>query len=155
MFIAPAIGAAAIQTFGGLAGGIFGQGAKNKQIEGDWALQNYLGQQNAANNIMGLNASLGAGMSNNRWANVLGPDLEQARQYTAQKQKFDFLAPKENALNRENARWSIGASLDPSAREAGFQALLNENRKEGFKAALPGELMFGRTSGSGRFTALA
>jgi hypothetical protein len=155
MFIAPEIGAAAIQTFGGLAGGIFGQGAKNRQIEGDWALQNYLGQQNAANNIMGLNASLGAGMSNNRWANVLGPDLEQARQYTAQKQKFDFLAPKENALSRENARWSIGASLDPKAREAGFQALLNENRKEGFKAALPGELMFGRTSGSGRFTGLA
>lgn len=155
MLIDPLIGSSIIGGVTGLAGGLFGQGAKNRQTEGDWALQNYLGQQNAANNIMGLKASLGAGMSNNRWANVLGPDLEQARQYTAQKQKFDFLAPKENALNRENVRWSIGASLDPSAREAGFQALLNENRKEGFKAALPGELMFGRTSGSGRFTGLA
>ena len=155
MFIAPEIGAAAINVFGGMAGGLFGQGAKNKQIEGDWALQNYLGQQNAANNIMGLNASLGAGLSNNRWSNVLGPDLEQARQFTAAKQKFDVLAPKEGALNRESARWSLGASLDPTAREAGFQALLNENRKEGFKAALPGELMFGRTAASGRFTGLA
>ena len=150
--IAPLVAAAGIQTIGGLAGGLFGQGAKNKQIEGDWALQNYVAQQNAANNIMGLNASLGQGMSNNRWSNVLGPDLEQARQYTAAKQKFDFLAPKENALNRENARWSTGASLDPSSREAGFQALLNKNREVGFDKLVATDAMFGPTGFSSRFT---
>jgi hypothetical protein len=150
--IAPLVAAAGIQTLGGLAGGLLGQGSKNKQIEGDWALQNYVAQQNAANNIMGLNASLGQGMSNNRWSNVLGPDLDQARQFTAAKQKFDFLAPKENALNRENARWSIGASLDPSSREAGFQALLNENRKVGFDKLVASDAMFGPTGFSNRFT---
>ena len=152
MFIAPEIGAAAINTVGGLVGGLFSQGSKNKQIAGDWALQNYVAQQNAANNIMGLNASLGQGMSNNRWSNVLGPDLEQARQYTAAKQKFDFLAPKENALNRENARWSTGASLDPSSREAGFQALLNKNREVGFDKLVATDAMFGPTGFSSRFT---
>ena len=144
--IAPLVAAAGIQTIGGLAGGLFGQGAKNKQIEGDWALQNYVAQQNAANNIMGLNASLGQGMSNNRWSNVLGPDLDQARQFTAAKQKFDILAPKENALNRENARWSIGASLDPSSREAGFQAFLNENRKANTAANIGMQGLFGKSS---------
>lgn len=144
--INPLIGAASIEAFGGLAGGLFNQGAKNRQIEGDWNLQNYLAQQGFENNRMGLNASLGQGMSNNRWSNVLGPDLEQARQYTAAKQKFDFLAPKENALNRENARWSIGASLDPSSREAGFQALLNENRKANTAANIGMQGLFGKSS---------
>jgi len=152
MFIDPLIGSAAIQTIGGLAGGLFGQGAKNAQMKGDWDLQNYVAQQNAANNIMGLKASLGQGLSNNLFSNVLGPDLEQARQFTAQKQKFDFLAPKENAMNRENARWSIGASLDPSSREAGFQALLNENRKVGFDKLVASDAMFGPTGFSNRFT---
>ena len=152
MIIDPLIGSAAIQTVGGLAGGLFGQGAKNKQIEGDWALQNYVAQQNAANNIMGLNASLGQGLSNNLFSNVLGPDLEQARQFTAQKQKFDFLAPKENAMNRENARWAIGASLDPRAKEAGFQTLLNQNRKAGFDKLVATDAMFGPTGFSNRFT---
>jgi hypothetical protein len=152
MIIDPLIGSAAIQTIGGLAGGLFGQGSKNKQIKGDWELQNYVAQQNAANNIMGLKASLGQGLNNNLFSNVLGPDLEQARQFTAQKQKFDFLAPKENAMNRENARWSIGASLDPSAREAGFQALLNENRKTGFDKLVATDAMFGPTGFSSRFT---
>ena len=146
------ITSAAIQGLSGLAGGLFGQGAKNAQMKGDWELQNYVAQQNAANNIMGLNASLGQGLSNNLFSNVLGPDLEQARQFTAQKQKFDFLAPKENAMNRENARWSIGASLDPSAKEAGFQALLNKNREVGFDKLVATDAMFGPTGFSNRFT---
>ena len=150
--IAPLVAAAGIQTIGGLAGGLFGQGAKNRQMEGDWKLQNYLAQQGFENNRMGLNASLGQGISNNLFANVLGPDLDQARQFTAQNQKFDFLAPKENAMNRENARWSIGASLDPSAKEAGFQALLNENRKTGFDKLVATDAMFGPTGFSNRFT---
>ena len=146
------ITSAAIEGLSGLAGGFFGQGAKNRQIETDAAIQGYVGQQNAANNIMGLKASLGQGIGNNLFANVLGPDLDQARQFTAQNQKYDFLNPKENAMNRENARWSIGASLDPSAREAGFQALLNENRKTGFDKLVATDAMFGPTGFSSRFT---
>jgi hypothetical protein len=152
MIIGDRTGAAGLGLIGGVFEGLLGRQAKNDQIAGDWALQNYISQQNAANNIMGLNASLGQGMSNNRWSNVLGPDLDQARQFTATKQKFDFLAPKENALNRENARWSIGASLDPSSREAGFQALLNENRKVGFDKLVASDAMFGPTGFSNRFT---
>ena len=146
------ITSAAIQGLTGLTEGLFGNASRERQAAADRAMQSFVAQQNAANNIMGLNASLGQGMSNNRWSNVLGPDLDQARQYTAAKQKFDFLAPKENALNRENARWSIGASLDPSSREAGFQALLNENRKVGFDKLVASDAMFGPTGFSSRFT---
>lgn len=140
------ITSAAIQGLTGLTEGLFGNASRERQAAADRAMQTFVAEQNAANNIMGLNASLGQGMSNNRWSNVLGPDLDQARQYTAAKQKFDFLAPKENALNRENARWTIGASLDPSAREAGFQALLNENRKANTAANIGMQGLFGKTS---------
>jgi hypothetical protein len=152
MFIDPLIGSAAIQTIGGLAGGLFGQGAKNAQMIGDWKQQDWLGKQQFENNRMSLNASLGQGISNNLFANVTGPDLDQARQFTAQNQKYDFLNPKENAMNRENARWSIGASLDPSAR---FQALLNEkskNRAIGFDKLVATDAMFGPTGFSSQFT---
>ena len=144
MFIDPLIGSAAIQTVGGLAGGLFGQGAKNRQMEGDWKLQNYLAQQGFENNRMGLNASLGQGISNNLFANVLGPDLEEKRQRTAQNQKFDFLLPKENALNRENTRWAAAASLDPTFKANSFQNMLNANRQEYVKANAGLRTMFGR-----------
>ena len=150
--IAPLVAAAGIEAAGGAFQGLFGRSAKNAQMVGDWAQQDWLAKQQFENNRMGLNASLGQGISNNLFANVTGPDLDQARQFTAQKQKYDFLAPKENAINRENARWSIGASLDPSAREAGFQALLNENRKTGFDKLVATDAMFGPTGFSSRFT---
>ena len=140
------ITSAAIQGLTGLTEGLFGNASRERQAAADRAMQSFVAQQNAANNIMGLNASLGQGMSNNRWSNVLGPDLDQARQFTAAKQKFDILAPKENALNRENARWSIGASLDPSSREAGFQAFLNENRKANTAANIGMQGLFGKSS---------
>jgi len=150
--IAPLVAAAGIEAAGGALAGFLGRSAKNAQMVGDWAQQDWLAKQQFENNRMGLNASLGQGINNNLFANVLGPDLDQARQFTAQKQKFDFLAPKENAMNRENARWSIGASLDPSSREAGFQALLNENRKTGFDKLVATDAMFGPTGFSSRFT---
>ena len=142
--IAPLVAAAGIEAIGGLAGGLFGQGAKNRQMEGDWKLQNYLAQQGFENNRMGLNASLGQGISNNLFANVLGPDLDQARQFTAQNQKFDFLAPKENAMNRENTRWAAAASLDPTFKANSFQNMLNANRQEYVKANAGARGMFGR-----------
>ena len=140
------ITSAAIQGLTGLTEGLFGNASRERQAAADRAMQSFVAQQNAANNIMGLNASLGQGMSNNRWSNVLGPDLDQARQFTAAKQKFDILAPKENALNRENARWSIGASLDPSSKDAGFQALLNKNREANAAANIGMQGLFGKTS---------
>jgi hypothetical protein len=150
--IAPLVAAAGIQAAGGMFEGLLGRSSKNAQMVGDWAQQDFLAKQQFENNKMGLHASLGQGISNNLFANVTGPDLDLTRQFTAQKQKYDFLAPKENAMNRENARWSIGASLDPSAREAGFQALLNENRKTGFDKLVATDAMFGPTGFSSRFT---
>jgi hypothetical protein len=150
--IAPLVAAAGIGAAGGAFEGLLGRSSKNAQMVGDWAQQDWLAKQQFENNKMSLNASLGQGISNNLFANVLGPDLDQARQFTAQKQKYDFLAPKENAMNRENARWSIGASLDPSAR---FQALLNEksqNRAIGFDKLVATDAMFGPTGFSSRFT---
>lgn len=138
------IASAAIQGLSGLAGGLFGQGAKNAQMVGDWAQQDFLAKQQFENNRMGLSASLGQGISNNLFANVLGPDLDQARQFTAQKQKFDFLAPKENAINRENTRWAAAASLDPTFKANSFQNMLNANRQEYVKANAGPRGMFGK-----------
>lgn len=138
------ITSAAIQGLSGLAGGFLGQGAKNAQMKGDWDLQNFIALQNAENNKMGLQASLGQGISNNVFANVLGPDLEEKRQRTAQNQKFDFLLPKENALNRENTRWAAAARLDPAFKAGSFQDVLNANRQEYVKANAGLRGMFGR-----------
>ena len=137
------ITSAAIQGLSGLAGGLLGQGAKNAQMKGDWDLQNFIALQNAENNKMGLQASLGQGISNNVFANVLGPDLEEKRQRTAQNQKFDFLLPKENALNRENTRWAAAARLDPTFKAGSFQDVLNANRQEYVKANAGLRGMFG------------
>jgi len=138
------ITSAAIQGLSGLAGGFLGRDSKNAQMVGDWKQQDFLAQQQFENNRMGLNASLGQGISNNLFANVLGPDLDQARQFTAQKQKFDFLAPKENAIDRENTRWAAAASLDPTFKANSFQNMLNANRQEYVKANAGPRGMFGR-----------
>ena len=98
--IAPLVAAAGIQAAGGAFEGFFGRQAKNNQIAGDWALQNYLGQQNAANNIMGLNASLGSNLSSNRYSNVVGPDLDRLRQREAKFDMSNIFLPKEEALKR-------------------------------------------------------
>jgi len=142
--IAPLVAAAGIQAAGGAFEGLLGRSAKNAQMVGDWAQQDFLAKQQFENNRMGLNASLGQGISNNLFANVLGPDLDQARQFTAQKQKYDFLAPKENAMNRENARWAAAASLDPTFKANSFQNMLNANRQEYVKANAGPRGMFGR-----------
>jgi len=142
--IAPLVAAAGIQAAGGMFEGLLGRSAKNAQMVGDWAQQDFLAKQQFENNKMGLNASLGQGISNNLFANVLGPDLDQARQFTAQKQKFDFLAPKENAIDRENTRWAAAASLDPTFKANSFQNMLNANRQEYVKANAGPRGMFGR-----------
>ena len=98
--IAPLVAAAGIQAVGGLAEGFLGNAAKQQMAANDRAFQTFAAQQSAANNIMGLNASLGQGMSNNRWANMLGPDADQLRQFTAAKQKAAFLDPSSASARR-------------------------------------------------------
>jgi len=144
--IAPLVAAAGIQAAGGLAEGFFGNAAKQQMAANDRAFQTFAAQQSTANNIMGLNASLGQGISNNRWVNMLGPEADQLRQFTAAKQKSAFLDPLEDARERENARWTMGASLDPLSKETGFQALVNANRKSGFDKVVASDAMFGPTS---------
>ena len=152
----------AILGVGSLAGGIFGMMGADKQAQT---------QANIANAQMAAQAdalkqgimmqrdtakgSLGAGLQNLVFGSTTGPDLELARQKGAKQFEYDVLAPKEAALTRENSRWASAARLDPTQRMASFQDLLNENRKEGFKQALQGELMFGPTGRSRQFTGLA
>ena len=140
------ITSAAIQGLSGLAGGFLGQGAKNAQMKGDWDLQNFIALQNAENNRMGLNASLGQGISSNRYANVVGPDLDKIRQREGKFDMSNIFLPKEEALKRESARWAMGASLDPISRDAGFQAFLNENRKANTAANIGMQGLFGKSS---------
>ena len=140
------ITSAAIQGLSGLAGGFLGQGAKNAQMKGDWDLQNFIALQNAENNRMGLNASLGQGISSNRYANVVGPDLDKIRQREGKFDMSNIFLPKEEALKRESARWASAASLDPSSRDAGFQAFLNENRKANTAANIGMQGLFGKSS---------
>ena len=144
--IAPLVAAAGIEAAGGAFAGLLGRQAKNDQMVGDWKLQNFLAQQGFENNRMGLNASLGQGISSNRYANVVGPDLDKIRQREGKFDMSNIFLPKEEALKRESARWSIGASLDPSSREAGFQALLNKNREANAAANIGMQGLFGKSS---------
>ena len=152
----------AILGVGSLAGGIFGMMGADKQAQT---------QANIANAQMAAQAdalkqgimmqrdtakgSLGAGLQNLVYGSTTAPDLELGRQKGAKQFEYDVLAPKEAALTRENARWASAASLDPTQRMSAFQNLLNENRKEGFRQALQGELAFGPTGRSRQFTGLA
>lgn len=152
----------AILGVGTLAGGAFGMFGANNQArtqanianaqmaaQADALKQGIMMQRDTAK------GSLAAGLQNLVFGSTTGPDLELARQKGAKQFEYDVLAPKEAALTRENARWASAARLDPTQRMASFQDLLNENRKEGFRQALQGELMFGPTAGSRRFTGLA
>ena len=152
----------AILGVGSLAGGIFGMMGADKQAQTQAGIANAQMAAQADALKQGImmqrdtaKGTLGAGLQNMIFGATTGPDIELARQKGAKEFEYNVLAPKEAALNRENARWASAASLDPTQRMASFQNLLNENRKEGFRQALPGELMFGRTAGSGRFTGLA
>ena len=144
--IAPLVAAAGIGAAGGAFEGFLGRQAKNDQMVGDWKLQNFLAQQQYENNRMGLNASLGQGISSNRYANVVGPDLDKIRQREGKFDMSNIFLPKEEALKRESARWLTGASLDPSSREAGFQAFLNDNRKANTAANIGMQGLFGKSS---------
>ena len=146
MIIGDRTGAAGLGLIGGVVGGLLERDTKNAQMVGDWNLQNFLAQQGFENNRMGLNASLGQGISSNRYANVVGPDLDKIRQREGKFDMSNIFLPKEEALKRESARWSIGASLDPSSREAGFQAFLNENRKANTAANIGMQGLFGKSS---------
>lgn len=152
MIIGDRTGAAGLGLIGGVVGGLLERDTKNAQMAGDWKLQNFLAQQGFENNRMGLNASLGANMSSNRWVNMLGPEADQLRQFTAAKQKAAFLDPLEDARERENARWTMGASLDPLSKKTGFEALLNANRRSGFDKLVASDAMFGPTGFSSKYT---
>jgi hypothetical protein len=146
MIIGDRTGAAGLGLIGGVFEGLLGRQAKNDQMAGDWAFQNFLALQQAENNRMGLNASLGSNLSSNRYSNVVGPDLDRLRQRESKFDMANIFLPKEEALKRESARWSIGASLDPSSREAGVQAWYNKNREANANANIGMQGMFGKTS---------
>lgn len=152
----------AILGVGSLAGGIFGMMGADKQAQTQANIANVQMAAQADALKQGImmqrdtaKGTLGAGLQNMIFGATTGPDIELARQKGAKEFEYNVLAPKEAAIDRENARWSSAASLDPTQRIASFQKLLNKNREEGFRQALQGELAFGPTGRSRQFTGLA
>jgi hypothetical protein len=75
------------------------------------------------------------------------------RQLTSKRTEFGELLPKKMGLEYEAAKRTQDLQTNPAAKDLLFQNLLDYKRKEGFKQALPGAMMFGPTAFTSRFTA--
>ena len=131
-----------------IIGGLFGDQQANAQM----AMQNAIANQQI---IEGRNLGYGQ-IASNIGGRVFGAtvasDLDLRRQQFAKEFEYGRLA--DLALARkteENKRDLLKRTSLPFKEAASFENLLNMKRL-GFQAALPGELAFGPTSFSRRFT---
>jgi hypothetical protein len=162
------LGAAFMEGFGGAApGALLGAFALpfqimegNKQREFDKsAIESQLGattfqaKQDAANRLMGMYAQAGENAAGRNLSVGYGADLDYMRQFGAQMAQANIFDPKRTAEAYDVAKRGQALRTNPAAKEQAFQEVLNQNRRGGFNASLPGELMFGPTSSSRRFTA--
>jgi hypothetical protein len=122
-------------------------------MEAQLQAANYATQQSAANQLMGLQAQLGENLGARVFGSTVAPDLEQGRQRIARLEQENIIRPKEIASSYDVAKREQDLANSPAAKESLYQNLLNYKRQRGLDAALPGELAFGRTAFSGRFTA--
>jgi hypothetical protein len=134
--------------------------AANRRLEFDKSAteaqlkaSNYITEQEAANRAMGFAAQLGENVASRVFGATVAPDLEKRRQFDALLEQQNIIRPKEIASSYDVAKREQDLANSPAAKESLYQNLLNYKRQKGFDAALPGELAFGRTVFSGRFTA--
>ena len=123
--IAPAVAAAGISAVAGIAGGLFNRGQQEKANAILARSNDFVAQQNAANNVMGLFGSLGSAQNAQYWGNVLAPDLDVSRQLGAKRTELAELLPKEEGRQRENMRWETGFKSDPAFRNFSQQQAIS------------------------------
>jgi len=144
----------------GLASMPFQIAAANRRLdfersatEAQLAASNYLAQQETANREADRRAQVGENIASRVFGATVAPDLEKTRQFQAALEAQNIIRPKEIASSYDVAKREQDLANSLAAKESLYQNLLNYKRQRGFDAALPGELAFGRTAFSGRFTA--
>ncbi len=162
------LGSAFMEGFGGaLPGAVLGalslpfsimEGSKQRDFqksaqEAQLAFGNFQAQQEAANRLMGMYAQAGENAAARNLTAGYGADLDLMRQLTSKRTEFGELLPKKMGLEYEAAKRTQDLQTNPAAKDLLFQNLLDYKRKEGFKQALPGAMMFGPTAFTSRFTA--
>lgn len=116
---------AGIGAVGGIISG-FGANATNASIaEAQAKAQTFAAQQAFENNRMGLYGNLGSQLNSQIWGNVLGPDLDVARQLGAKRTELAELLPKEEGRQRENIRWETGFKNDPAYKKFSQQQAIS------------------------------
>ena len=124
--IAPAVAAAGINAVAGIAGGLFNRGQQERANAILARSNDFVAQQNAANNVMGLFGSLGSAQNAQYWGNVLAPDLDVSRQLGAKRTELAELLPKEEARQRENLRWETDFKSSPAFRNFSQQQKISD-----------------------------
>lgn len=121
--------------------------------EAQLAFGNYQAQQEAANRMMGLFGQAGENAAARNLTAGYGADLDLARQMAAERTRLGEFKDKEIASQYDIAKRGQDLRTNLAAKEEMFQNLLDYKRRQGFAQALPGEMMFGPTATSRRFTA--
>ena len=136
----------------------FMEGAKQRDFqksaqEAQLAFGNFQAQQEAANRMMGLFGQAGENAAARNLTAGYGADLDLARQMAAERTRLGEFKDKEIAAQYDIAKRGQDLRTNPAALFENFLAMDRERRKAGFQAAIPGEMMFGPTAVSRRFTA--
>jgi hypothetical protein len=123
--IAPMVAAAGIKAIGGIAEGFLNRGQQERANAILARSNDFVAQQQAANNVMGMFGSLGSAQNAQYWGNVLAPDLDVSRQLGAKRTELAELLPKEEGRQRENLRWETGFKSDPAFRNFSQQQAIS------------------------------
>jgi hypothetical protein len=133
------------------------EGGRNRRfqkssIESQLKAADFAALQDAANQIMGLQAQAGENTAARVAGLGWGADLDFGRQLAAKRAELSEFKPKEMGLAYESAKRAQDLATSQAAKDALFQNLLDFKRRKGFELVAPSEAAFGRTAFSGQFT---
>jgi len=135
------------------------EGGRNRRfqkssIEGQLKAIDFATLQDAANQIMGLQAQAGENTAARVAGLGWGADLDFGRQLAAKRAELSEFKPKEMGLDYERAKRAQDLATSVSAKDALFQNLLDFKRRKGFELLAQDEARFGPTSFSRQYTNL-
>ena len=135
------------------------EGGRNRRfqkssIEGQLKAIDFATLQDAANQIMGLQAQAGENTAARVAGLGWGADLDFGRQLAAKRAELSEFKPKEMGLAYESAKRAQDLATSQAAKDALFQNLLDFKRRKGFEQVARDEARFGPTGFSRIFTTL-
>jgi hypothetical protein len=135
------------------------EGGRNRRfqkssIESQLKAADFAALQDAANQIMGLQAQAGENTAARVAGLGWGADLDFGRQLAAKRAELSEFKPKEMGLDYERAKRAQDLATSVSAKDALFQNLLDFKRRKGFELLAQDEARFGPTSFSRQYTNL-